>query len=201
MSDIPLGGMPIALDGHDVPRPSPQDRGAARGLLLEDLAKAIIDGRWDDAETHLHMLLPSSPLSLEGRSGGGERYSQGFLHAPLDSGKTLLDLGVEARYPAILRRLLEAGADPNVVNVDGDTPLITSCRGDFAIETGVLLEFDADPNYIRHDGWSALRCAAKDRNYAAVRILLMKGAVVPEAQPWSAALDDFARTVAEEMSY
>jgi ankyrin repeat protein len=161
--------------------------------MIEALAKAIIDGRWAYAEEIL--LLPASPLSLEGTGYGRE-----FLDALLPSGQTLLDLAVEARHPAILRRLLDAGADPKVVNAAGDTPLITSCRGDFAIETGVLLEAGADPNYRTPDGWTALRCAAKDRNYAAVRILLMKGAVVADPEPWSAALDAFARTVAEEFA-
>jgi len=148
--------------------------------MIDDLAKAIVDGRWDDAEALI---------------GGVD------LDGTLSSGLTLLDLAVEARYPAFLRRLLDAGANPNVVNSAGDTPLITSCRGDFAIETGVLLEHGADPNYQCANGWTALRCAAKDRNYAAVRILLMRGAIVAEPTPWSIALDDFARTVQEEMSY
>jgi len=159
--------------------------------MIEALAKAIIEGRWAYADEIL--MLPESPLSLEGAGNGREA-----LNAPLPSGQTLLDLAVEARYPAFLRRLLDAGADPNVVNAAGDTPLITSCRGDFAIETGVLLEAGADPNYKRPDGWTALRCAAKDRNYAAVRILLMRGAIVPDPEPWSTPLDDFARTVGQE---
>ena len=145
--------------------------------MIDDLAKAIVDGRWDDAEALI---------------GGID------LDGTISSGLTLLDLAVEARHPAILRRLLDTGANPNAVNAVGDTPLITSCRGDFAIETGVLLEAGADPNYKRPDGWTALRYAAKDRNYAAVRILMMKGAVVADPEPWSTALDDFARTVGEE---
>jgi ankyrin repeat protein len=123
------------------------------------------------------------------------------LDAVLPTGETLLQLAVEARYPAFLRWLLEAGADPNRVNAAGDTPLIVSCRGDFAVETGILLEFGADPNYRTPGGWTALRCAAKDRNYAAVRILLAKGATIPETnldEPWASSLDSFAHAVAEE---
>lgn len=145
--------------------------------MSTELAKAIVDGRWAVAE---------------------ELISSADLDAILPSGETLLQLAVEARYPAFLRRLLDAGADPNQPNAAGDTPLIVSCRGDFAIETGVLLEFGADPNYRTAEGWTALRCAAKDRNYAAVRILIARGAIPTSPEPWSTALDAFAVAVASE---
>lgn len=157
--------------------------------MTEELAQAIRDGHWPEAER----LLNTSPLPSEERANGRS------LDAILSSGETLLQIAVEARYPAILRRLLDAGANPNTVNARGDTPLIVSCRGDFAVETGILLDFDADPNYRTPSGWTALRCAAKDRNYAAVRILLARGAAIPAGnESWAAALDDFARAVAEE---
>ena len=161
-------------------------------MSIDALAKAIVDGRWVDAESLLEDTPLPRPLSPPGK---GEKKE---LDQLLSAGQTLLQLAVEARYPAFLRRLLDAGADPNRPNLDGDTPLIVSCRGDFAVETGILLEAGADPNYRTESGWTALRCAAKDRNYAAVRILLAKGAIVDTPEPWSTALDAFVQAVASE---
>lgn len=62
----------------------------------------------------------------------------------------------EQSDPAILRLLLEAGADPNGTNSVGDNALIVAIMSGNAAGIDVLLEFGADMNQANRFGISAL---------------------------------------------
>ncbi|MGO8673758.1 MAG: ankyrin repeat domain-containing protein [Capsulimonadaceae bacterium] len=145
----------------------------------EELAAAVTAGRWDDAGR-----MVAAGVDLNGTLPG--------------SGDTVLHRAVEARNPAFVRQLLHLGADSNQPSRGGDTPLMTACRGDLAVEAQLLLDYGADPSFW-HNGWTPLRYAAKDRNATIIQLLLRAGAVIPEPDPresWAAALDAYAREIA-----
>jgi ankyrin repeat protein len=146
--------------------------------LTERLAAAIRNGHWDDAER----------FRAEGADPNGH-----------SGERTVLQLAVEARNPTFVRRLLDAGADPNGRDRTGDTPLFFAARADYPVEMRILIEAGADPTE-DNAGWTPLRRAARDRNVANFRILLNAGARIPQPGdpdgPWAAELDAFVRDLA-----
>jgi ankyrin repeat protein len=154
---------------------------ALDGRAAVDLADAIVHGRWDEAER----LLANGVVDINASVS--------------EEGATLLHRAVEARNPSFVRRLLEAGADPDRPDRAGATPLLVACRGDLPVEAKLLLDYGAKPNGSNH-GWTALRYAAKDRNGQIIRILLAGGARMSiqddAVDAWAAELDAFVREIA-----
>jgi hypothetical protein len=74
-----------------------------------------------------------------------------------------------------LKLLLEFGADPNIKNSKGDTPL--RCAGEYnrEAEARLLLEYGADPNISSPD-WTSLPWAIAGSKENVVRLLLQYGA-------------------------
>ena len=73
-------------------------------------------------------------------------------------------------------RLLKAGANPNVRNQLGSTPLAEAA---FNANTGLikaLLDAGADPNAAGPDGQTPLMIVSRTSNVAAAKLLLDKGA-------------------------
>jgi ankyrin repeat protein len=90
---------------------------------------------------------------------------------------TPLSLALDGTYPAMVKVLLEHGANPNDKLADGDTPLMLTARTGITEFTQLLLEHGAEPD-ARHEefGYSALMLAANAGDLAAVKLLLASGA-------------------------
>jgi ankyrin repeat protein len=76
-------------------------------------------------------------------------------------GKTALHAACESNNLYALRRLLDAGADPNIPSVKGATPVITAaCRGSFDAIRVLLATPGVDPHHLTLTGDNAVHCAA-----------------------------------------
>jgi hypothetical protein len=93
-----------------------------------------------------------------------------------DFGWTAL-LGAAAQgYPQVVALLLKAGADPDIGNVEGVTPLMYGVRyGNLPI-CELLLEYGATVNTRDVYGETALMLASRDGYFEVVRLLLSNGA-------------------------
>ena len=67
--------------------------------------------------------------------------------------------------------MLDAGANPNVLDYKGDTPLIVACRNGNKSVVLKLLQHKANPNLQGKNGWTALMYAIKFKQLAIVKIL------------------------------
>ena len=123
---------------------------------------------------------------------------------------------------AFVRRLLELGAEPNPTSHDGFPPLIAalSCsnpapgaarRADVVEIVELLLASGADPDQRGIHDWTPLHMAVAQRNLAALRLLLDRGAdptlrtriddcETARELAERAGLADFARLLAERES-
>ena len=106
-------------------------------------------------------------------------YSEGLD----DTGKTALTKAAEGQDPKIVYMLLKAGANPNVVDNTGSTPIF-SARDPKIVQ--MLLKAGANPNVINKHGHTALmvRCTHGD-SANIIRILMTGGATVTKSG-WSA---------------
>ena len=93
-------------------------------------------------------------------------------------GMTALDLATSNQNLIIVKSLLEAGADPNLVNGRGRTPLISTVmdRDCKSAIVKALLEGGADPNIKNDEGNTVLHFASYARCFDIVKILLEHGA-------------------------
>ena len=91
--------------------------------------------------------------------------------------------------------LLAAGADPNVANRDGETPLMHACAGDFDIMENVetaLLAAGADVAARDGEGRSALHYAAGNDSHSGAKT--MADMLFSFGKPDAAAVDNAGRT-------
>lgn len=79
-------------------------------------------------------------------------------------------------HKEIARMLIEKGADVNVEDWDGNTPLILASKADAIDIIELLLEHGADPNHQDKKDLSALAWAKNRRNQDAVNLLEKYGA-------------------------
>lgn len=77
---------------------------------------------------------------------------------------------------AILRRLVEAGADPKAFDAKGRPALAAAAEQGSAVAVRTLLELGGDPNESDAEGASALALAARNGRVAAFEALLEAGA-------------------------
>lgn len=77
-----------------------------------------------------------------------------------------------------VRELLARGADPNVRDDDGRTPLFSAVLGGSIGLVGLMLESRADVNARDSDGFTALHFAAQEYLPEIARLLIAKGADV-----------------------
>jgi ankyrin repeat protein len=91
-------------------------------------------------------------------------------------GRTALMRAVVADDAAKVRELLASGADPNLKDLDGDTPLLLS-EGRAPSIVRLLLDAKADPNLANEEGRTPLIAAARNHPDS-VRMLLAAGADV-----------------------
>lgn len=93
-----------------------------------------------------------------------------------DNGDAALHLVMAQRDLTWLRFLVGKGADVNVANRAGDTPLITAARIGFAEGADLLLARGAGVDRTNRRGETALIIAVQQRNVPLVRLLAERGA-------------------------
>lgn len=93
-----------------------------------------------------------------------------------DRGDAGLHLVIAQRELTWLRFLLGKGADADIANRDGDTPLILAARIGFAEGADVLLGRGAQVDRANRRGETALIVAVQQRNLALIRLLAERGA-------------------------
>jgi len=92
---------------------------------------------------------------------------------------TLMELISEGGFLNYVKKLLDAGADPNIPTNDGMSPLIQACADRKFDEVQVLLEHNADVNYVIPDTkTTAFLMAASQGSMAICEILKEKNANV-----------------------
>ncbi len=91
-------------------------------------------------------------------------------------------------HTAIVKLLLEEGANPDIQNNIGWTVLIFAASKGHTAIVKLLLEHGADPNIQEEDGWTALIWAASKGNMAMVQALLQHNAKadIQEKDGWTA---------------
>lgn len=92
------------------------------------------------------------------------------------SGETALHIVVARRDSTWLGFLLQKGANPNIRNKQGMTPLIMATQLRFVEGVKVLLAKDAKVNETNNQGETALIRAVQLRDTELVRVLLLEGA-------------------------
>ena len=119
---------------------------------------------------------PNTPNSL-GETPLYLASKQGFWHIF----QIFLNLGV-VELPLIMAaerldetamiNLLEAGADPNMTDLNGETPLIAAIRSNPSPNNlNILLDYGAEPNKTTKYGDAPLHFAAMNNNYASERVV------------------------------
>lgn len=95
---------------------------------------------------------------------------------------TILLEVVEAQHCAdkygAMKLLLEKGADPNIGDVNGFTPLQRAVTGLGTKEIDLLIDMKADVNRANNDGLSPLAWAVYEKNAALVEHLVERGAAI-----------------------
>jgi len=92
--------------------------------------------------------------------------------------RTALGYSTSVEDPRGALALLQAGAQVNVQDVDGETPLLWAVTNDNLPVTKALLAHGADPNGAKREGLSILLCAVGAARPECIRLLLENGADV-----------------------
>jgi ankyrin repeat protein len=99
-----------------------------------------------------------------------------YINQRDSNGRTALSWAAERGHEAVVRLLLEKGADVEAKTTFGETALPIAARGGHEAVVRLLLEKGADVE--ANNGWTALHWAAGVGHEAVVRLLLEKGADV-----------------------
>jgi ankyrin repeat protein len=98
------------------------------------------------------------------------------------TGLTSLRLGVQENHLDCVQYLLLQGADPNLADIEGFTPLHIACRtGNYEMLDLLLFEAHADPNVASMNELTPLSIACQEVNIAAAKSLIRAGAEVETA--------------------
>lgn len=93
-----------------------------------------------------------------------------------NNGQAALHIVTTQREPNWLRYLIGRGADVNVADRDGDTPLIIAARIGFSEGADILLSRGAGVDRANRRGETPLIVAVQQRNLDLVRLLAARGA-------------------------
>lgn len=91
-------------------------------------------------------------------------------------GQSPLSAAAENGHGAVVRMLLDKGADPNSRDESGRTPLSWAVLNQHETVTEYLAEGNADVNIEDYDHWTPLKTAVKGGSYSMVELLLDLGA-------------------------
>lgn len=109
---------------------------------------------------------------------------------PMESNKTIVFEAVDSGDAALVRTLVEAGADARMANDYGVSPLAEAARTGNLEMCKILLEAGADPN-VAPGGFPLLYGPVNENHLDVVRLLLASGAKLNEHK---AALIEAAKT-------
>ena len=95
-------------------------------------------------------------------------------------------LVIAAQYGRLeaARLLLDAGAEPSLAGEDGFTPLMTAAAYGHPEVVRLLLDGGADPSLAAGDGFTPVMAAAICGRLEVLRLLLVRGAAVDTADPY-----------------
>lgn len=149
--------------------------GGSRSLPLEQATKYTTATVGEDGS----MPLRRAVLANDVRAVRRLARSRGAVNRKTTYGVALLTLAVVSAKLAVVRALLDAGADANTVSGEGETVLMTAARAGRAEVAEELLRRGADPNAREQwQGQSALMWAAAENHSRVVETLLRHGAEV-----------------------
>ena len=111
----------------------------------------------------------------------------------LSSGQTALHIVVARRDTTWLRFLLEKGADPNIADASGVTPLQLATTLSYLDGVAVLSAAGADVNKTNSTGETPLMFAIHSRDLAMIRTLLEAGADPDRADSSGRTARDYAQ--------
>ncbi|CAB0037553.1 unnamed protein product [Trichogramma brassicae] len=112
-----------------------------------------------------------------------------------------LHLALENEHKEVVELLLKSGADPNLANKDGLTPLHTVCstNDDYHLANRetlaeLLLNYEADPNLANKDGSSPLHVICNKHGNSNLAKILLKTTDGQSKKVQVNAVDNFGRT-------
>lgn len=129
------------------------------------------------------------------------------VNSATDDGTTALHCAIAPGNPAIVSRLLDFGAQPNVADHDGRTPLWLAAHREDARIAALLLDYKADPDCrVGRNRLTPLMAAAKNGRIEVVNLLLDRGAdprLVSEDGRTAAnfARENFKANMVEQVAY
>ena len=105
------------------------------------------------------------------------------VNSRLNDGSTALHWAVLRDQEQAIATLLEAGADPVVINRNGISPLFLAVQNGNSRIVSMLLDAGADPNTLSESGETILMTAAHTGTPEVVDMLLASGALVDARDP------------------
>ncbi|XP_056115958.1 ankyrin repeat and SOCS box protein 2 isoform X3 [Rhinichthys klamathensis goyatoka] len=160
---------------------------------IEPIVKAILD---DDVGTvrllvkqpSCNLLTPNKdgwiPLHEAAYCGQDQcikillRAQPGMVNQRTLNWKTALMLAVTMEHLACVKSLLENGADPDIANMERETPLYKACEKENPAMVAMLLNYGASVNKNCIQGWTALHESVCRNNVEICEILVKAGAKV-----------------------
>ena len=148
------------------------------------MVKALIEAGADVNKANDTVL----DAAVHGRSGrprgGGQGADRGGRGRQQGGQRRQTPLYWAARegHEAVVKALIEAGADVNKAKNDGETPLYMAASNGHEAVVKALIEAGADVNKADDDGWTPLYMAAANGHEAVVKALIEAGADVNKAR-------------------